>query len=98
MKTTIAGISCGEYPDYSTNTGKHIRFSAEFSDGLLLIYTYDLIEKAMDLFTVVSVGLSSQYISTGKLPTKLNMQKRKTAVEAWVSKNINRYKPLRAKA
>ena len=70
-------------------------FAAQFSDGITVIYTYT--EDQLNYDNMLSVGLSSSYIKTGKWPTLNNLKRREQFAMEWFTKNRKRYKLLRKK-
>lgn len=93
-KLTIAGVSCNEYECFDNNT-KQIRFAAQFTDGITIIYNYITESDSLDFFSMLSTGLSSSFIDTGKWPIDTNQQTRQEMVTDWITNNKNRYKLLK---
>ena len=88
----IAGINCFESRDYS-NDNKIIQFAVNFDDGITIIYHW--LDEKLEYFSMLSTGLSSSYLKTGKWPTKRNLDKRLSMAGERVIKNKNRYKLLK---
>ena len=93
-KLTITGVSCGEYECFDNDT-KQIRFTAQFTDGIIIIYNYITKTESLKFFSMLSTGLSSSYIHTGNWPTDTNQQARQEMVTDWITNNKNRYKLLK---
>ena len=91
---TIAGVNCGEYECYETGE-KRVRFAVQFNDGITIIYSYHSKTKDLEFFSMLSTGLESSYISTGKWPTKKSLDSRLEQARCWVNNNKNRYKLLK---
>lgn len=62
-------------------------FAISFDDGIMVILDNNLKYSCM-----LSVGIGSSYLKTGKWPTKSNLDKRVSLGQAWVEKNKSRYK------
>lgn len=90
--TTITGINCFKATDYSIDKSV-IKFSVSFDDGITVVYHW--IDDQLEYFTMLSTGLSSSFINTGKWPTSRNLDKRKLVASERVVKNKNRYKLLK---
>jgi hypothetical protein len=65
-------------------------YAVEFNDGITVILNDKLCYHSM-----LSLGLDSVYLKTGKWPTDNNIQKRVDAGRAWIEKNKNRYKKFK---
>jgi hypothetical protein len=92
MMTKITGINCFQGTDYSEGSNV-IKFSVSFDDGITVIYHW--LDEKLEYFSMLSTGLSSSFISTGKWPTKRNLEKRKLVATERVVKNRKRYKLLK---
>lgn len=65
----------------------HKTFAASFDDGMTII-----LDSSLQYHNMLSVGLSSYFLTKGKWPTPNNINKRVTASAQWILKNKNRYK------
>ena len=65
-------------------------YAVEFADGIIVI-----LDDKLNYNSMLSVGLDSVYIRTGKWPTANSMQKRIQAGSEWINKNKNRYKKFK---
>ena len=88
----ITGINCFKSIDYSTDSDI-IKFAVSFDDGITVVYHW--VDEALEYFTLLSTGLSSSYINTGKWPTGKNIAKRTLVATERVNKNKKRYKLLK---
>ena len=84
---SIAGASYFEQWDNSKC------FSVQFSDGITFIYTHT--NDKLVLSNMLSVGLSSSFLQTGKWPNKTSTNKRTTLANEWFIANKKRYKLLK---
>lgn len=66
---------------------KRDTFAVSFDDGITVILDDELRYSCM-----LSVGIGSSYLKTGKWPTKHNIDKRVDMGQAWIEKNKSRYK------
>lgn len=66
---------------------KRDTFAVSFDDGITVILDEDLNYSSM-----LSVGIGSSYLKTGKWPTKRNIDKRVIMGQTWIEKNKSRYK------
>ncbi len=89
---TILGVSCAKQTDYSSG-GKFVQFTAQFTDGITTMYRYS--SGKLEHIGMISTGMESFYIKTGRWPNKRSLDSRKGKVETWVEKNKKRYKALR---
>lgn len=62
-------------------------FAVSFDDGITVI-----LDNSLRYHSMLSVGIDSSYLKTGKWPTKNNLDKRVTLGQAWIEKNKSRYK------
>lgn len=92
-KLKITGVNCYKDVNYGYVDKNLIKFTAWFADGIVIIYHY--INEQLQYDSMLSVGLDSYFLNTGKWPTDNNIKKRTTLVSEWVLKNINRYKPIK---
>lgn len=92
-KLKITGVNCYKDKNYGYVDKNLIKFTAWFSDGIVMIYHY--VNEQLQYDGMLSVGTDSYFLSTGKWPTDNNIKKRTTLVNEWVLKNINRYKPIK---
>lgn len=65
-------------------------YAVEFDDGITVI-----LDSKLEYSNMLSVGLDSVYMRTGKWPTKHNIQKRVESGREWINKNKNRYKKFK---
>lgn len=73
----------------------HPRFSVHFDDGMtILLHT---VKDELVYENMLSVGVGSYYLTTGKWPTGKNLEKRVRLSVEYIQKNIknNRYKQLK---
>lgn len=68
-------------------------YSVQFNDDIIVVYT--LTKNGLQYVSMLSVGLSSSYITTRKWPTKHSMRKRHELSCNWFDKNKKRYKLLK---
>ena len=62
-------------------------FAVSFDDGITVI-----LDEELNYSSMLSVGLESSFLKTGKWPTKRNIDKRVGLGQAWIEKNKTRYK------
>ena len=62
-------------------------FAVSFDDGITVI-----LDEELNYSSMLSVGLESSFLKTGKWPTKRNIDKRVGMGQAWIEKNKTRYK------
>lgn len=65
-------------------------FAVSFDDGITVI-----LDQELKYSTLLSVGLESSFLKTGKWPTKRNIDKRVGMGQAWIEKNKSRYKKFK---
>ena len=70
----------------------HHTFAAQFTDGITIV-----VDEEMKFKNMLSVGLESSFLKTGKWPTQSNISKRCELIAAWAEKNKKRYKHLNKK-
>lgn len=68
-------------------------FSVQYSDGITFTYTHSNDE--LQLNGMLSVGLNSSFLQTGKWPTKASINKRTLLANEWFTVNKKRYKLLK---
>ena len=90
----LTGVNCFEGKNYYNNKNI-ICFSADFNDGLTLVYQYCIDSDNLEYIYMISTGLDSVYLKTHKMPTAASMKKRLLFTSEWVTKNRNRYKLLK---
>jgi len=62
-------------------------YCADFDDGITVIF-----DEQYAVTNMLSVGIGSYYLETGKWPTGKNLAKRTEMATAWIDRNKNRYK------
>lgn len=65
-------------------------FAVSFDDGITVI-----LDDELKYNTMLSVGLDSSFLKTGKWPTKNNISKRVIMGQQWIEKNKSRYKKFK---
>lgn len=66
---------------------KRDTFAVSFDDGITVI-----LDDELNYSTMLSVGVGSVFLKTGKWPTKANISKRVLKGREWIEKNKSRYK------
>lgn len=65
----------------------HKTFAVSFADGITVI-----LDDKLEYNNMISVGLESYFLETGKWPTKRNLDKRVKLGQEWINRNKKRYK------
>lgn len=78
MKVKITGV---------THHNTHKTFAVSFDDGITIV-----LNSEREYHSMLSVGLDSSFLKTGKFPKGKNLEKRVTMGREWIEKNKKRYK------
>jgi hypothetical protein len=66
---------------------KRDTFAVSFDDGITII-----LDEGLNYKSMLSVGLGSSFLKTGKWPTRASIDKRVDRGRLWIEKNKSRYK------
>lgn len=89
VKTTINIVGANYFKQWDGTTC----FAVQYDDGITI--TYEHVNDEFKLFSLLSTGLSSTYLTTGKWPTKRSISARSVLAKDWFNKNKKRYKLLK---
>ena len=68
-------------------------FAVQYNDGITITYTHT--NDTLVLMCMLSVGLSSSYLRTGRWPSTASINTRSVLANNWFTTNKKRYKLLK---